>query len=92
MDTKATIRRFVIEHFLHGNNSICLLDDSSFMEAAVIDSLGVLELVAFLEETYGFAVEDEELMPDNLDSIDRMVAYVNLKLDGAERANDIADI
>ena len=92
MDTKATIKRFVIENFLKGNNSINLLDDSSFIEDGVIDSLGVLELVAFLEETYDFRVEDEELAPENLDSINRLVAYVNSKLAGAKRANNITDI
>ena len=92
MDTKATIKRFVIENFLKGNNSINLLDDSSFIEDGVIDSLGVLELVAFLEETYDFRVEDEELATENLDSINRLVAYVNSKLAGAKRANNITDI
>jgi acyl carrier protein len=40
----------------------------------------VLELVAFLEETFGFRVEDEELVPENLDSVDKLVAYVEFKL------------
>ncbi len=91
MDTKATIRGFVVECFLRGDDSVGLLDDTSFIEDGIIDSLGVLELAAFLEETYGFRVEDEELIPENLDSIDRLVDYANSKLAGAERAIQILD-
>ncbi len=55
-------------------------DGISFIDGGIIDSVGVLELVAFLEETFGFRVEDEELVPENLDSVDKLVTYVDLKL------------
>jgi acyl carrier protein len=80
MDTKSLVKTFVIDNFLKGDKSIALRDDSLFIEEGIIDSVGVLELVAFIEETFGFRVEDEELIPENLDSIDRLVNYVEVKL------------
>jgi len=80
MDTKNVIKAFIIKTFLKGDKSIALRDDSLFIEEGVIDSVGVLELVSFIEETFGFRVEDEELVPENLDSINRLVEYVESKL------------
>jgi acyl carrier protein len=80
MDTRNVIKPFIINNFLKGDKSITLRDDSLFIEDGIIDSVGVLELVAFIEETFGFRVEDEELIPENLDSINRLVTYVELKL------------
>jgi acyl carrier protein len=75
----ATLRRFVEENFLFGQ-SANFADDASFLELGIIDSTGVLELVAFLEKTYGFRLEDEELVPENLDSIVNLVRFVEAKL------------
>jgi acyl carrier protein len=79
MNIKETIREFVLNNFLKGDRSRKLVDDTSFIEEGIIDSIGVLELVAFLEETFGFRVEDEELIPENLNSIARLVTYVESK-------------
>ncbi len=84
MGTKETITKFVNEQFLKGNKAITLTDDSSFIDEGIIDSLGVLELVSFIEESFGFRVEDEEMVPDNLDSINKILAYVSLKLAAVE--------
>jgi acyl carrier protein len=81
MNIKETIREFVLNNFLKGDRSRKLVDDTSFIEEGIIDSIGVLELVAFLEETFGFRVEDEELIPENLNSIVRLVTYVESKSD-----------
>jgi acyl carrier protein len=80
MDTRETIRRFIRENFLKETSRKNLRDDVSFIDEGIIDSVGVLELVAFLEETFGFRVEDEELVPENLDSVDKLVNYVDSKL------------
>ena len=69
------IRAFVVDHFLMGQGDT-LANDTSFLEQGVVDSTGVLELVAHLESTFGFKVADEELTPDNLDSIDAIAAFV----------------
>lgn len=79
MSYMETIREYVIENFLFGDASQ-LEDDTSFLEHGIIDSTGILELIAFLEETYGIKVEDEELIPENLDSLKKVVQYVERKL------------
>lgn len=73
------IRAFVIDNFLFGEGGDRLSSDESLVEAGLIDSMGVAELVAFIESRYGIAVADDELVPDNLDSIARIVAFVARK-------------
>ena len=80
MSVHDEIRQFIIDNFLMGQDSDNLKDDSSFLEEGVIDSTGVLELVGFLEENYEIKVEDEELIPENLDSIQNICAYLETKL------------
>lgn len=79
MPTAADLRSFVINNFLLGREEV-LNDDDSFLEQGIIDSTGILELVSHLEETYGIEITEAELIPDNLDSINRIVAYLNQKL------------
>jgi len=79
-DTKAKVRAYIVENFIMGGNADHLKDSDSFMETHVVDSTGFLELVTFLEESYGFAVLDEEMVPENLDSLDNIDAYVQRKL------------
>ena len=78
-ELKAQIRDFIIENFLFGNAN-GLKDDTSFLEEGIIDSTGVLELVTFLEENFEIQVEDEELIPENLDSIDNVTGYLEGKM------------
>ena len=73
------IRAFVIENYLFGEEGK-LGNDDSFMESGIIDSTGILELVRFLEATFGVKVADEDLIPDNLDSINKIVAFIETKL------------
>lgn len=80
-DLKQDIRTFIVENFLFGKAE-GLIDDTSFLDQGVIDSTGVLELVAHLEVTYGVKVKDEELLPENLDSINAVAAYLAKKLPG----------
>ncbi|MCD6199723.1 MAG: acyl carrier protein [Deltaproteobacteria bacterium] len=82
MSVHDEIRQFIIDNFLMGQDSDSLKDDSSFLEEGVIDSTGVLELVGFLEENYEIKVEDEELIPENLDSIKNICSYLESKLSG----------
>ena len=72
------IRQFIIDNFLYGRSN-SLRDQDSFLEHGIIDSTGMLELITFLEQEYGIEVKDEELIPDNLDSIERLVAFVQKK-------------
>lgn len=77
------IKAFVVTNFLFGQQGTGLADDQSFLESGVIDSTGVLELVAFLEERYGISVADRELLPENLDSIRNVSRFVARKLEAA---------
>ncbi len=74
------LRRFVIDNFLFGQRNGQFTDDDSFLDKGIIDSTGVLELVTFLEEKYRIKIQDEELVPDNLDSINRLVKFLERKL------------
>lgn len=70
-----TIRKFVIDNYLFGEEGT-LSDEDSFMETGIIDSTGILELVRFLESTYTIKVTDEDLIPDNLDSVSKIVSFI----------------
>jgi acyl carrier protein len=72
---KQQILNFIIENFLYGE-SHGLSESDSLLEERVIDSTGVLELVGFIEETYGIKVEDDELTPENLDSIVNVTDFI----------------
>ena len=78
-ETRDKIRNFIVENFLFGSDN-GLTDDASFLDEGIIDSTGILELVSFIEEDFGIAVEDEELIPENLDSIRNVVAYLERKV------------
>ncbi len=75
----ARIREFVVDTFLLGDDD-GFDDDDSLIEGGIVDSTGVMELVSFLEETYGIAIEDRELVAANLDSITRLRAFVDGKV------------
>jgi len=79
MDFKTIVRKFVVENFLFGEDGN-LEEDTSFLEKGIVDSTGILELVAFLEETFCIQMEDEELIPENLDSIFNVVSYLQRKM------------
>ncbi len=82
MNEEAKIRDFILENFMAGESEEALDNDSSFLEKGIIDSMGVLELVAFVEDTYDIEIEDEELVPSNFDSVSKLVEYVRRKLAG----------
>lgn len=73
-------RKFVSRNFKYTDDFGSLNDDDSFMANGIIDSTGVLELVYFIEDTFSISVEDNELVPDNLDSVNKVAAYVYRKM------------
>jgi len=81
VDIKQKLKVFITDKFLLGVSSKILTDDDSFLEKGIIDSTGVLELVSFIEEAFNIKVEDEELVPDNLDSLDKLTSYVEKKIE-----------
>jgi acyl carrier protein len=78
-EIRQAVRQFVVDNFLFGQDGD-LQDGTSFMDQGIIDSTGILELVAFVEKTWDVKVEDEDLVPDNMDSLDNICAFIQSKL------------
>lgn len=81
MNVKAQIRQFIAENFLfnplsNNGDGFNLSDDASFLDEGVIDSTGTLELVMFVEDTFGVEVIDNEIEPENFDSVNKLAAYI----------------
>ncbi len=74
------VRQYLQDNFLLGARSRMPGDDESLLEHHVLDSTGFLELVSFLEETHGLCIGDEEMVPENLDSLNAIAAFVRRKL------------
>jgi acyl carrier protein len=74
------LRQFVIDNFMFGKPGEGFANSDSFLERGIIDSTGVMELIAFLEERYGIKLHDQDLVPDNLDSIDGLARFVESRL------------
>ena len=75
-----SIREFIVENFLFGEDG-GLTEETSFLEGGIVDSTGILEIINFLEETYNIVVEDNELIPENLDSLKNLDNFLRKKLD-----------
>ncbi len=80
MSIENQIKTYVLENFLFSDNGYELAEDASFLEEGIVDSTGVLELVMFVEETYNITVQDEEIVPENFDSIAQLTAYIRRKM------------
>jgi len=87
MSKTALIREFIVDNFMMGENSGDLDGNGSLLDKGIIDSTGVLELVAFVEETFGFEVEDSDVVPENFDTIDCLASYVQRKSGGGPGDN-----
>jgi acyl carrier protein len=76
--TRSAVKAYIIDNFLLGAADE-LDDDTELMEAGILDSTGVMELVAFIETTYGISIEEQEIIPENLNSIDCICGYIAQK-------------
>jgi acyl carrier protein len=88
METKARIRTFIVENFYVADGAT-LGDDTSLIETGVVDSTGVLEVIAFLEEEFGLSIPDRDILPTNLDSIARIASYVAKKCANPAVTDDV---
>ncbi len=79
MSIENSIRTYILENFLFSDDGSQLQDDASFLEEGIVDSTGVLELVMFVEETFDVTVEDQEILPENFDSVTQLARYVRGK-------------
>ncbi len=73
------VRQFVAQNLLFSEDGFPYDDDASFLQEGIIDSLGVMELVAFAEKTYQIKVEPNEVIPDHFDSVNRLANYIRGK-------------
>jgi acyl carrier protein len=80
-DLIATLRRFINANFLFEDEKASLPEDTSLRDSGIIDSTGITELVCFLEETFGIAVGEDEMYPQNLDSIRALASYITRKIE-----------
>jgi acyl carrier protein len=80
MNVKQQIRSYVAESLFFSSDDYDLDDDMSFLDEGVVDSTGVVELVLFVEENFDIEVDDDEIVPDNFDSVNNLVAYIERKL------------
>jgi acyl carrier protein len=80
MTIEGLIRNYVLENFLFTADNGQLQDNASFLEEGIVDSTGVLELVMFVEETFSITVDDDEIVPENFDSVQQLARYTRLKL------------
>jgi acyl carrier protein len=89
MSIEARVRRYILDNYLFTNDPSRLQDDVSFLEKGIVDSTGVLELVMFVEENYGVTVEDEDIVPENFDSVVQLARYIRRKT-GQETVEAVA--
>jgi acyl carrier protein len=79
MEVEAQIRRYVAQNLLFSDNGFEYEDDDSFLQEGIVDSVGVLELVLFVEETFNLTVDDQDITPDNFDSVSKLANYIRKK-------------
>lgn len=80
LDVPSQIRHYITHNLLFGDEGLVYTDDDSFLERGIVDSLGVIELVSFIETQFGISVADHELTPENFDSVTKLSEYVARKL------------
>lgn len=86
METERKIRDFVLRNYLFTTDENALRNDQSLMQTGVLDSTGILELISFLYEAFEVQVDDEEMVPENLDSVAQLTTFVDGKLAAVERS------
>ena len=79
MSIEKRIRAYIAENILFSDNGYTYSDETSFLEEGIVDSMGIMELVMLVDEGFGITVEDEEVIPDNFDSISKLATYIRRK-------------
>jgi acyl carrier protein len=82
MQIEVKIREFIAANLLFSQDGFPYADDVSFLQEGIIDSLGVMELVEFVQKNFGVKVDQQEVTPDNFDSVTKLAAFVRRKLGG----------
>jgi acyl carrier protein len=78
-EARGKIRKYILENFMFTDDEAALSNDDSFLEKGIVDSTGMLELIAFIGDGFQITLEDDELIPDNLDNVNRVAAFIQRK-------------
>ena len=79
MSAAVKIRNYILENYLFTDDQNALRDDDSFLDKGILDSTGILEMIYFLEEQFGIKIDDVEMVPENLDSVDNLISFIARK-------------
>jgi acyl carrier protein len=79
MSTEAAIRNYILENYLFTEDQSALDSGDSFLDKGILDSTGILEVIYFLEDEFGIKIEDTEMVPENLDSVNNIVSFIGRK-------------
>jgi len=79
IEPRTTLRTLILEDYLFTDDDTALIDDMSFLDEGILDSMGILEIIMFLEERFQVTVAEDEMVPQNLDSINNLLAYIERK-------------
>lgn len=79
MDVQTTLKEFIAMTFLHRNDTKDVSTDDSLLDGGLIDSMGIFQLVAFMEKEFSIDVLDEEIIPENFETLNNMVAFIRTK-------------
>ena len=80
MSIENKVKEYILENYLFTDDMSALGNGDSFIEMGIIDSTGILEVIFFLEEAFAIAVDDDEMVPENFDSVNNIAAFVNKKI------------
>lgn len=79
-DIQSQIKQYIAKNILFSDSGFAYSDDASFLEEGIVDSLGIMDLVLFIEQSFGLSVDDEDLIPDNFDSVNKLARYIQRRL------------
>lgn len=79
MSAEQKIRNYILENYLFTDDQSVLANDDSFLDKGILDSTGILEVIYFLEDEFNIKIEDEEMIPENLDSVARITHFIDRK-------------
>lgn len=79
MTSEAKIKNYILENYLFTDDQSALDSNDSFLNKGILDSTGILEVIYFLEDEFGIKIADEEMVPENLDSVKNIVDFLQRK-------------
>jgi len=79
MSTKETLRNFILNNYLFTDDASALTDEQSFLDTGIIDSMGVMEIVLFIEQEFSIPIADSDITPENLDSLNSICSLIQSK-------------